>query len=479
MRRRIQVISIQSGFVKIFCLFAMYVFCSCQEFLSSIDDPNDRIKNEAVFNDDVTANSAVLGIYANLLSQSGGFARGDNSGLLALTGLSSDELNNFSKSTANIPLDEFQRNNISAINTYTLSLWSSMYKTIYMANSAIEGLEASKNVTPAKRNQLMGEAIFLRTLTYFYLVNLFGDVPLILTTDYQTNSSISRDSESAIYSQMISDLVTAKGLMDEGYASSQGEKIRANKVAATALLARIHLFSGNWVDAETQASIVLAESAYKLVEPNSVFLKNNQEAILQLKPNLNPDPNRGYTWEGLFFSESYAPSNNVLTNELVNSFELDDKRRSAWIAGFNFDDQTIYRPTKYKSADYNAVQTEYSTLFRLAELYLIRAEAKAQQNKLSESIDDLDEIRERAGLSPIAVINPGISQDDLLLAIEQERRAEFFTEWGHRWLDLKRTGRAVSVLSPLKTGFTGEDELYPIPQSERNNNSKLTQNPGY
>ena len=118
-------------------------------------------------------------------------------------------------------------------------------------------------------------------------------------------------------------------------------------------------------------------------------------------------------------------------------------------------------------------------VLRLAEQYLIRAEAKAYQDKLTDAIQDLDIIRNRAGLSLIGDTNPSISKNDFLLAIEQERKVEMFSEWGHRWLDLKRTERAGQILGALKPDWQDTDQLYPIPNSERLVNPRLTQNPGY
>jgi len=142
-------------------------------------------------------------------------------------------------------------------------------------------------------------------------------------------------------------------------------------------------------------------------------------------------------------------------------------------------------PYKYRSytssttSDPDNSRKENSTVLRLAEQYLIRAEARAQQNKLDLAIADVDVIRARAGLPLIANTNPSISKTALLDAIMQERRVELFTEWGHRWFDLKRTGKALAVLSAIKPGFTSDDLLYPIPESELNKNPFLEQNPGY
>ncbi len=124
--------------------------------------------------------------------------------------------------------------------------------------------------------------------------------------------------------------------------------------------------------------------------------------------------------------------------------------------------------------------TEFYTPLRLAEQYLIRAEAAANgAAALTSAIDDLNTIRFRAGLTDLP---DNLSQQDVLAAIEKERRLELFIEWGHRWFDLKRTGKAVPVLSQMsaKQPWAGDYQLlYPIPITEITNNRNLAPNPGY
>jgi hypothetical protein len=119
--------------------------------------------------------------------------------------------------------------------------------------------------------------------------------------------------------------------------------------------------------------------------------------------------------------------------------------------------------------------TEYNMVLRLAEQYLIRAEARGMQNDLTGAMDDVNIIRARAGLSSID--GTGFAQQDVLDAIDQERRAELFVEWGHRWFDLKRTGKIDAVLGPVKPDWQSKDALFPIAQTEIIANPNLIQNP--
>ena len=123
--------------------------------------------------------------------------------------------------------------------------------------------------------------------------------------------------------------------------------------------------------------------------------------------------------------------------------------------------------------------TEYYTVLRLAEQYLIRAEARAQQKiNLPGAISDLNLIRNRAGLDSLS---PTLNQQQVMAAVAQERRVELFAEWGHRWLDLKRTGQISAVFNtiPYKSQYQPFQQLYPIPLGELQNDPNLRQNPGY
>ena len=113
------------------------------------------------------------------------------------------------------------------------------------------------------------------------------------------------------------------------------------------------------------------------------------------------------------------------------------------------------------------------------EQYLIRAEARAKQQNISGAISDLDIIRKRSGLELIADRNPTISEEEVLTIIMEERRKELFTEWGHRWLDLKRTNRAEEALGDNNSFWQNTDVFYPIPSEERMKNPNLSQNDGY
>jgi starch-binding outer membrane protein, SusD/RagB family len=201
----------------------------------------------------------------------------------------------------------------------------------------------------------------------------------------------------------------------------------------------------------------------------NVFKKTSQETILQIANTT------GVTAMGAEFIPAASTPNFVLYDTLVGTFETDDKRKTEWTKSIEYGGKTYYYPYKYKQRS-GMTGDEYPVVLRLAELYLIRAEARAHQNKLTDALDDLNRVRERAGLLPLEAT---ISKEDLLKALEHERWVELFTEWGDRWFNLKRSGLADAVLSKIKPQWQPFQKLYPIPELELTANPNLTQNAGY
>jgi hypothetical protein len=280
-----------------------------------------------------------------------------------------------------------------------------------------------------------------------------------------------------IYQQIIQDLKEAQEMLSTSYPTPG--KVRPNKWAATALLARAYLYMGNWADAEAQATAIIDAQAYSMVQDlNAVFLANSAEAIWQLMPVIN-NTNGNNTHEGfLFVSACAACRPDIrLTQFLLNGFEPNDKRKAAWVGTKTVNNEVYFSPLKYKvRTNYPAAPAEYYTVLRLAEQYLIRGEARAHQNNVQGAQEDLNIIRSRAGLGATTAND----ESSLLAVIETERQVELFAEWGHRWFDLKRTGRADAVLSLEKApNWQSTDRLYPIPFEEIKINPSLTQNPGY
>ncbi|GAA3931274.1 RagB/SusD family nutrient uptake outer membrane protein [Chitinophaga oryziterrae] len=443
---------------------------SCKKIVA-IDPPKSELVINTVFSSDAIAEQAIAGLYASLLA---GYASGDLTSITYLAGLSSDEL--IPGSGGGI---DFYNNAILSNNAVISTLWSDPYKEIYIANSILKGLNLqTTNISQTLRQQLSGEARFVRAFSYFCLINLFGDVPLTLTTDYNINENIARTSKEVVYDQIITDLKDAQNLLSGDYIKN--ERVRANKWVATALLARVYLYRGQWSDAEIQASAVIGNNAtFNFCPLDKVFLMNSNEAIWQLS---RVDANSADA--ATFVISATNPVNATIRPSVVASFDPADKRKTSWITSRTYNGNTYYYPTKYKATEVTPV-TEYTTILRLAEQYLIRAEARVWQGKLTVAASDISVLRRRAGLANITAS----TKEAMLAMIEKERVFELFTEWGHRWFDLKRSPsltiagntRADDLLKPLEKSWQSTDTLYPIPLDQLLKDPAMAnaQNPGY
>lgn len=447
------------------------LFSSCKKFVN-VDAPSGQLVTQTVYSNDNTLRSALAGMYVTFAITS---SYDLQFSLSFATGNSADETKFF---TNVADYDPFIRNSIPTDNATNLSMWTSFYKSIYQANAIITGLnESSGGVSDALKTEAIGEAKFMRALNYFYLVNLWGDVPLSLTTDQQINNSLAKSTKSVVYQQIISDLTDAKNALLTDYSYSGGQRTRPNKYAATALLARVYLYTKDYANAQANATAIIGvPSSFSLVNTASlpgIFVKNNIEAILQF----DYSNSSGYTQEGQYYAFDITTIPDFqLTSNLVQAFEPGDKRFTSWVGVNTYQGTTYFYLSKYKNRTTNTTATaEYCTYLRLAEQYLIRAEAMAQQNNLSGAVADINIIRNRAGLANTTAN----TQSSILMAIEQERRIELFAEYGHRWNDLRRTGRADAVLGQQKSGWNPNAALYPIPKVEVINNYRLIQNPGY
>lgn len=457
------------------CL-GLLVLSSCKKF-ADVPPPNNQLTTETVFSSDNTVAAALSGMYIRMYINNNQTFQID---LSVCPENSADETHYY---TTNTTYDPFYLNNIDVSSSTVLTTWTNLYKTIYMANSIVNGVQAnSALLTDTIQNKAIGEAEFMRAFCYFYLVNLYGDVPLVLTTDAINTTNNVRVSTGVVYNQIIADLQDAQSkLRDDYWSSPTNSRIRPNKYAATALLARVNLYLKNWSDAEAQATTVINKTSLFTLQSTAnlgnVFLKNNTESIFQMDGTSSGNIYLGYNnlaWQYIFYNTLYLTPWMVLTDSLVNAFETGDARK-VWVKSLDFGGTTYYYPYKYKNMNAATGSTAEAYVYlRLAEQYLIRAEARAQQNNIAGAQEDINVIRNRAGLPNTTAI----TQADLLLAVEHERRIEFFCEFGHRWYDLKRTNRADAVLG-TKPGWKSTAVLYPIPQSELSNDPNLTQNSGY
>lgn len=444
------------NYKSFYLIFLLLISCNK---LIDIGEPKNEITSVEAFTDEQSAIAVVSNIYSQFTS----LIAGNHTSLISLY---SDDL--LTSSNAPVILEYFN-SQVDVANSSNLAIWRSYYTVIYQCNSLLENIEFPSKVSLSLKRQLKSEILFLRSLSYFYLVNLYGDVPLVLTTDVKVTSSLSRVSISKVYEKIIEDLLEAKKMISDVYPSSG--KVRANKMCVSALLSRIYLYRLEWENAEAESSLILESGIYGLTENTSkVFIKNSTETILEFWTK------QGYTSLGpLFIPISSATPSYPISSKLFNSFEINDQRKTEWIHSVSNSSGTFYYPFKYKNrTTVSGSNEEYLSLFRLSEQYLIRAEARVNQDKIPEGLKDLNLVRVRAGLPEL---NLG-GKNEMLDAIEQERKVELFCEWGHRFFDLKRYGH-LDQLSAIKPNWKKTFEFLPIPQYEILNNPNLTQNPGY
>ncbi|HEX6427607.1 MAG TPA: RagB/SusD family nutrient uptake outer membrane protein [Niastella sp.] len=469
------------------------VLISAQTGCKKLVDPNaptEKIGIEDVYTNDKTAAS----VLTRLLGEMSRVSEGLN-GYPMLLAISADDL----KVAAWIDAGT-ERIYFNSLRSDPTEWWSKLYNYIYTANDAMEQLPPSTGVSEQVKNLLLGEARFVRAYSYFYLVNTYGGVPLVLTTDYRQTSELGRTDTAAIYNQIITDLTVAKELLSKDYLGSNmlpttsGDRLRPVKATAAGLLARVYLYTKEYAKAEAEASEVIANTAtYGLVDPNLVFRKNSKETIWQLpvvQPGSQTLDGMTYILRKLSPSDPQGPTYSqpyLASDFLLNTFETGDLRKTKWIgdsAGYKF-------INKYKEWDASKPIIEATMMMRLGEQYLIRAEARVNQEKIADGIADLNVLRQRArGTNPgdLPALSTGLSKANALLAVEHERQVELFTEWGHRWFDLKRTGRMDAVMSmatAVKSSNLNKWEsfrsLWPIPAGEILNSPGLTghQNQGY
>lgn len=454
---------------SIYILAFLFCFSSCKNYVD-IATPDGLQDWATVFSTDGSATAAVLDIYSYY----------DNTTFPTFNymgAISADEL-----FTTTAAYTEFLNNNVAiASTTNATSLWSTHYIAIRKCNLAIEGIRLSKGMSAAVKDQLSGEASFMRAALFFNMINLYGKVPIPLAVVEAENSGLARAELEDVWSRIFTDLQTAKSLLKPEYPSA--ERARVNKYAASALLARAYLYHKEWTKAETEATSVIGSNVYSLDNPAVVFKKNSKETILQCYSQAGRSPLAAFfVASGPTVTPRYYFRTGFDLAFEKNGAGADDLRKTNWTGKNN---AGIYYVNKYKIMSGSG--DEYTVLFRLAEQYLIRAEARAQQDKLNgtgSAEQDLNAIRGRAGLN----VKLGLGKAAMLLAIEQERKVELFAEYPHRWFDLKRNSgfsdpsksRADEVLAPVKGSFwQSTDVLFPVPATQIRVNQALTQNPGY
>jgi hypothetical protein len=449
-------------------LASLFAF-SCNKLIDIPDHPINQISETRVFSDSADIMSAVAGVYSNFKSTSIGGSLGSTMVTLYM-GMSADELL-YAYSTGT----PYITNNLTANDANVGTLWTSGYTNIYQMNACINGISNTSAISDSLKRALVAEMKFTRAFYYFQLVNIFGGVPVVTSTDYKVTSKQPRGSVNEVYNLIQSDLAEAREVLLPKYPSTT--RYRANKYTAMALSAKVFLYRQQWDSAAMMASEIINSGTYKLeTTPNTVFQATSNETIwsLQINPtgtNYIFQTGEGYTL--LPYSQYSTPAYTV-NPLLLNAFEANDLRKTYWIRTATIFNTVYNMAQKYKNNNNTLEPRETYVMLRLADMYLVLAEAQANMGNYSDAITTLNIVRSRAGLSGYTGTN-----DDLLAGIYHERQIEMAFEWGNRWFDLKRTGTIDAVMGAEKTTWKPTAALFPIPVAQIIANSTLTQNDGY
>ncbi len=447
-------------------VLAAYSLSACKKFLET--EPQNAVSDAEPIYDLVSAQTALNGTY-RALGNTGYYGES----WVTLGFFPGGDIKNLTTGGASNLVNVNFRSDDSNFNT----TWTAIYATINRANNVIARVPGVSDplLTDALRNQYLGEAKFIRALCYFDLARGWGGVQLFLepTTSVAGFPQKPRSSLEETYAQVVQDLTDAENLLPAVTATAN--RIRASKEAVWALRARVHLYKKEWALAEFYSDKLIASSNYQLLSPYKTWFAagvGTRESIFELEFSaLNPSairaqmqhPSRGGTYR-------YAPTDAFV--QLLRTPAVAGGRRAL------IDSVTQSGITQwFGNLYYRNPATDPTYVLRIAEMYLIRAEARTQQgSNLSGALDDLNAVRARAGV----VASTAATVDDLLQAIEDERRLEFALE-GHRWFDLARTGRAEAVLEALNSGVSVDswEGVFPIPNLQLQLDANLIQNPGY
>jgi len=454
-------------------IFASVVLISSCAKLNQVSPT--AVQNTQLFKDSIGLSEAVTGMYSTLEAPEyyGGYYP-------MFADLNSD--NGVAGGYNNTSLNEFGLYSVTSSNIFIQNTYVAIYKTIATANAIVAGESTVKGASTTYLNSIKGQALTLRAMAHFDVLRAFGyhwdtnspyGIPVV-TTVQSANSIVPRSTVAATYSAIIADLTEAATLLD---GSSDRDPNYVNPAVVNALLARVYLYEKDYTNAAKYASLVINDGAYQLVDASQYVsmydngAKNSTEFIFQLPFDFQN--------QSQYYATTYgrpdAASTEVLfiaNSDLQSFFES----RSGDVR-YNLLDTAntngYLRTLKYSSD--GKYKDNSALLIRIAEMYLIRAEALGRVQGLA----DLNTIRTNRGLNALTLAdvpdNTGYAQ-----AVADENRAEFNFE-GHRYFDLARTGQIVNILQPLTSiGISAANSCFPIPLREINaSNGAVVQNPGY
>jgi len=469
---------------------------ACNDLLT--EQPKDRISTDAFYQTAADAKAAIAATYRPL---STGSLWGTNL-QWALNAATDESRVGPEEENPNIvaltQLTWTTTNPYIAGSTASGGVWAGLYQMITRANLVIEKVPGIA-MDETQKNQIVAEAKFLRALGYFYLVRLYGDVPLVLTSEEQLALG-ARTPSADVFTQIVKDATEAEGVLPATWATA--DKGRATKASAEALLTEQYIWRKDWGNAATNAKKIIDSGIYGL-QANYInaFLPNSQNrneevfaaqsssvtgapaidiAAWEYPRNMNPNSNGGWgTWQPL--------------QSFIDTYPVGDYRKdvSFFTSGLDPSGALVtFLPHVYKfrPTARPGQQDVNWPIYRYADVLLMYAEALNEQGQTAAALPYVNMIRARArnGTGAQNRAAPadlaGLDQAGLRTALFSERQWELAYE-GKRWFDLVRQGFAVFQAAvskdPTATNIQATRMLWPIPQAQIDLNPLLTQNPGY
>jgi hypothetical protein len=465
-------------------LLLLALAAACDETLSV--QPINEVPAERAITDAATARAALAGAYdATQDDEDISYYGGD---LVIFGDLPSDDVEHSGTFGSYLEADQ---NQILVHNGAVSGIWAEVYEAINRANIVIQKVPAITELSAEERDDIIGQAHFLRALHYHNLVKFWGGVPLRLepATDLADAAQIARSTTEETYAQILSDLDDAESLISP----DEDDAKRATLGSVAALRSRVLLYMRDWAGTVAAANEAEAFDADYALAADFTDLFTAEGASTDedvfVMPYTVSEPNYiGYYYRAKGFGGRYevAP-----TCALVRAFDADVNCSSAtFMAGWSpTDERAVASIARNANEPYGnkyptGIGDEDLHVIRFAEVLLNRAEANARLGQLQLALNDVNLVRQRAGLAAYtlatAAPDPNVpDQDEVLAAVWNERRLELAFE-GHRWPDLVRTGRAVALLDlDDPTNPRPHQVLFPIPQREMDVAPNLAQNPGY
>jgi len=478
----------------------LIIFAACKKDFLDTPDPNTTSSAD-FYKTDADFTAAINATYGSL-------QRGSLFGreIYPVIDLVTDEIEATPKSDANaqVPIDNFTT---FPNNDLVTHVWTDFYIVIFRANLVLDNIKG----TPLQ-NRIKGEALFIRSLAYYYLTSLYGDVPLILTSDAKKNISPTREKMNVIFDQLEKDLLQAKDLLPINY--SPAETGRATSGAVNGLLGIIYMLEKKYDKAEPVFANIISSGTYDLV-PNfrdngNSLNENNKESLFEVQFSDQTGGNANWCEycgdEGSFYQAYYGSAifgdfwNFKPSVWILNQFEPNDPRKMASIFGQgslsnngkpyskSIDSVAVRKYVQDTPEKYFAVDPINIRVLRFSDILLLYAEALNENGKTAQAAVPINRVRTRATADKTILpdVSSALSQGDMFNAIVHERIVELCFEQ-KRWIDLVRWDRAgkINMIDVLNTNINKaakasvKNKLFPIPQGERDTNPLLVQNPGY